>query len=104
MLNIIPDLEQFSLGEPGGPVSIYAAPKAAAKKTAKCACAPKAAAQKKCCVAKKSAEKKSDSGKWELPSLAAGPSGPMMGGGYADGPSGPMMGGGFADGPSGPML
>ena len=30
MLNIIPDLEQFSLGEPGGPVSIYAAPKAAA--------------------------------------------------------------------------
>lgn len=103
MLNIIPDLDQFSLGEPGGPVSIYAAPTAAAKKSAKRACASKASAKTVAHVARRAPAKKSDGAKWELPSLAMGPS-VAMAGGFADGPSGPMMSGGFVDGPSGPMM
>ncbi len=88
MLNVETDLELFSLGEPGGPVSIHQkiAPgkvrKASAKgrhKAAKAATMPSS-----------------------LPPVADfhgdGPSGPAF---FSDGPSGPGF---FSDGPSGPAF
>ncbi len=102
MLNVPVDVDLFSLGEPGGPVSLQAPVTKKGKVVP--AAAPKASApsrRKAAAPAKKAPV---------APVLRQdGPSGPMggfdgpsgpLGSGF-DGPSGPM--GGF-DGPSGPML
>lgn len=98
MLNIIPDLGQFSLGEPGGPVSLklQGKPGKPAKAT------PKLPA------VKKTAHRVSTSAPVKAASANPynyGPSGPM----FTGGPSGPMFTGGpsgpaFMGGPSGPMI
>lgn len=102
MINITPDLEQFSLGEPGGSVSMKPNASSAKKAPAKKAPAKAVAKASSCkCACKKTSGKKSKepAAGSAFPALDAGPSGPMFGGGmFMDGPSGPMF-----DGPSGPM-
>ena len=102
MLNVPVDVDLFSLGEPGGPVSLQAPVTKKGKVVP--AAAPKASApsrRKAAAPAKKAPVApvlRQDGPSGPLGSGFDGPSGPM--GGF-DGPSGPM--GGF-DGPSGPML
>ncbi|GEM_PF-6849033 len=100
MLNITPDLEQFSLGEPGGPVSMKAATKKPAAKKAPATKLKPVAVPAKKSTCKKSASKAAAPAQSGYPALDAGPSGPMLNFGFQDGPSGPM----FQDGPSGPTL
>lgn len=93
MLNIEPDLELFSLGEPGGPVSIHAT-------TPLRRCAGKASAGKPAKRACGASRKKSPSpAASSLPPAFDGPSGPAPA--AFDGPSGPVPA--VFDGPSGPM-
>ena len=101
MLNIEPDLELFSLGEPGGPVSIHAttpprrcAGKASAGKPAKRACG----ASRKNSRAAASRLPRAPAAS-SLPPACDGPSGPAPA--AFDGPSGPVPA--VFDGPSGPM-
>ncbi len=97
MLNVETDLEVFSLGEPGGPVSIH-------QKTAP-AKIRKVSAKGKAKVAKAAFAQSSlppamgfqgDSS--PAPAFSDGPSGPGF---FSDGPSGPGF---FSDGPSGPAF
>ena len=92
MLNIEPDLELFSLGEPGGPVSIHAT-------TPPRRCAGKASAGKPAKRACGASRKKSPAAASSLPPAFDGPSGPAPA--AFDGPSGPVPA--VFDGPSGPM-
>ncbi len=106
MLNVPVDVDLFSLGEPGGPVSLQT-PATPKKRCAAASPAPKAApASRRKAPAKKPAPVPSllrqDGPSGPMGGGFDGPSGPMGGGGF-DGPSGPMGGNGF-DGPSGPML
>ena len=98
MLNIIPDLEQFSLGEPGGPVSLKLQGKSG--KPAKAM--PKLPAMKKTAhrVSTSAPVKAASANPYNYgpsgPAFSGGPSGPM----FTGGPSGPA----FMGGPSGPMI
>ncbi len=104
MLNVAVDLDLFSLGEPGGPVSLQAPVTKKGKVVP--AAAPKASApprRKAAAPAKKAPVApvlRQDGPSGPLGSAFDGPSGPM--GSAFDGPSGPM--GSAFDGPSGPML
>lgn len=89
MLNVETDLEAFSLGEPGGPVSIHL--KTAPAKIRKASAKGRAKTAKTAPVAS------------TLPpavsaAFSDGPSGPGF---FSDGPSGPGF---FSDGPSGPAF
>ena len=98
MMNIIPDLEQFSLGEPGGPVSLklQGKPGKPAKATPKLLAVKKTAHRVSTSAPVKAASANPYNYGPSGPAFIGGPSGPM----FTGGPSGPA----FGEGPSGPMI